>query len=268
MKHKHISINLKKQFPTFLCECKTELRKESFIGLSLKNGCSCSSTAEHVYQHLASFPMKFEARKVYDRTASYNIELLIRDSSYSYLKTFKKLKIVMEKTENNDMIWDFEDHINDHEFLILKIDNQFTLLQSWIHLWSMESWLGDDLQFPDFHPRGTRFEDMNEDSLEKMRGYRFKNMDEDALEKMKIFHKKMGKGQFFSFEKFWNYFEKYYSEFIQAMAMNSSKTWSEKLHHPFFIRNYVQIGTGDISVIVFSKINSKYLENVIKNSKL
>merc|ERR1712034_209034 len=108
-----------------------------------------------------------------------------------------------------DIIWDFDDGINDHEFLIISIDNQFTLLQSWIHLWSMESWLGEDLQFPNFYPRG----------------YRFKDMDTDTLEKMRNFHKKMGKGQFFSFETFWNYFEKYYGEFIQAMAICSSENF-------------------------------------------
>jgi hypothetical protein len=251
MKHKAISINSKKQFPTLVCECKTELRKECAVGLCLKNGCSCSSTAEYIYQHLALIPMKFKARKVYDRTSSYAVENLIRDDSYE-IRTFQELKIVMENTENKDIIWDFDDGINDHEFLIINIDNQFTLLQSWIHLWSMESWLGEDLQFPNFYPRG----------------YRFKDMDTDTLEKMRNFHQKMGKGQFFSFETFWNYFEKYYGEFIQAMAIYSSKTFSEELHNPFFVRNYVQIGIGDISVNVASKINPKYLKNGIKKSKI
>merc|ERR1711925_28501 len=108
-----------------------------------------------------------------------------------------------------------------------------------------ESWLGDDLQFPNFYPRG----------------YRFKDMDTDTLEKMRNFHKKMGKGQFF-------YFETYYGEFIQAMAICSSEKFSEELHNPFFVRNYVQIGIGDISVNVASKINPKYLKNGIKKSKI
>merc|ERR1712072_967837 len=128
----------------------------------------------------------------------------------------------MKKTENDNTIWYFVDNMNDHEFIILKIGSEFTLLQSWINLWSLESWLGDGVQFPNFDPR-------------------FNKMNANGPEKMKAFQAKMGQGQFFTLEKFWKIFEESYADYLRAMA-------SFKDNYDM-VKNYILIGSSNMYVL-------------------
>jgi hypothetical protein len=241
MKHKPIKSDSElNQFPRFLCECNTKIARQIYLmilGSRLRPGASCESTAEFLYEHLAIDSLKFKIGRIYHRHSSELVEMPAQNPKFNF-KTFSELKMEMGKKENNNMVWYFVDSINDHAFIILKIENEFTLLHSWVNLWGLESWLADESQFPTFYQE---------------------KLSTNVIEKMRAFQAKMGQSQFFPLEEFWKNFEESYADYLQAMTLSSF----EDNNKPYiFVRNYIEIGQNNIVVLNASKIKTKYLENI------